>query len=44
MMLDSNFDFSGSFQRQDYSFKTYIPSSRKVEDSQIPGEEDEEMG
>ena len=34
----------GSFQRQDYSFKTYIPSTGKVEDSQIPGEdEDDEM-
>jgi len=33
----------GSFQRQDYSFKTYIPSTRTVEDSQIPGDHDEEM-
>jgi len=33
----------GSFQRQDFSFKTYIPSTRAVEDSEIPGDIDEEM-
>ena len=34
------FFFSGSLKRQNYSFKTYVPSTRIVEDSQIPGEED----
>ncbi|XP_049881287.1 DNA polymerase epsilon subunit 2 [Pectinophora gossypiella] len=30
----------GSFPRTEYSFKVYVPSSRTVEDSQIPKEED----
>jgi DNA polymerase epsilon subunit 2 len=39
--LHCKFINPGSFQRCDYSFKTYIPSTGKVEDSQIPGDEDE---
>lgn len=29
----------GSFAKHDFSFKTYIPSSRSVEDSQVPSED-----
>jgi DNA polymerase epsilon subunit 2 len=28
----------GPFAKHDFSFKTYVPSSRTVEDSQVPGE------
>lgn len=34
---------TGSFPRSKYSFKLYTPSSRTVEDSQIPDEGENEM-
>ena len=29
----------GPFAKHDFSFKTYVPSSRTVEDSQVPAED-----
>jgi hypothetical protein len=31
--------FAGSFEKHDFCFKTYIPTSRTVEDSQVPEDE-----
>ena len=28
----------GSFCKTDFSFKTYIPATRELEDSQVPGD------
>jgi DNA polymerase epsilon subunit 2 len=30
----------GSFGKNDFSFKTYVPKSKLVEDSQVPADED----
>jgi DNA polymerase epsilon subunit 2 len=39
--LDCQVVNPGSFQRQDFSFKTYVPNTRTVEDSQIPAQFEE---
>lgn len=43
LTLNSNLQLTvlpqGSFVKQDFGFKVYIPSSRQVEDSQIPDDE-----
>jgi len=41
--LDCKVINPGSFMRQEFSFKTFIPSTQSVEDSQIPGDEDQDM-
>lgn len=33
---------TGSFPRSKYSFKLYLPCHKTVEDSQIPGDDDED--
>lgn len=33
---------TGSFPRSKYSFKLYMPSSKTIEDSQIPDDDDDE--
>lgn len=41
--LDCQVINPGSFQRQDFSFKTYVPSTKTVEESQIPDDNDDMM-